>query len=113
MAEEIITPAKPESSPIKQALNEITQPFIDLIRAPRALWGVILAYAIEGLSYFGILTYLAIYFSDFVFQGVAHPDIWSHDMVMVLTAGIAISMVVFGFVPDKYGVRKALRSEER
>jgi POT family proton-dependent oligopeptide transporter len=108
MAEEIITPAKPESSPIKQALNEITQPFIDLIKAPRALWGVILAYAIEGLSYFGILTYLAIYFSDFVFQGVAHPDIWSHDMVMVLTAGIAISMVVFGFVPDKYGVRKAL-----
>ena len=92
----------------KAAITEITQPFIDLIKAPRALWGVILAYAIEGLSYFGILTYLAIYFSDFVFKGVAHPDIWSHDMVMVLTAGIAISMVVFGFIPDRYGVRKAL-----
>jgi len=108
MAEEIVASAKPETSPIKEALREMTQPFIDLIKAPRALWGVILAYAIEGLSYFGILTYLAIYFSDYVFQGVAHPDIWSHDMVMVLTAGIAISMVVFGFVPDKYGVRKGL-----
>jgi len=93
---------------IKSALKEITQPFIDLIKAPRALWGVILAYAIEGLSYFGILTYLAIYFSDYVFKGVDHPDIWSHNMVMVLTAGIAISMVVFGFVPDRYGVRKGL-----
>lgn len=110
MAEEILTPAKPEAQPIKQAISEMTQPFVDLIRAPRALWGVILAYAIEGLSYFGILTYLAIYFSDYVFKGVGHPDIWSHDMVMVLTAGIAISMVVFGFVPDKYGVRKGLIS---
>lgn len=99
---------KPEENVFKQTINEITQPFVDLVKAPRALWGVILAYAIEGLSYFGILTYLAIYFSDYVFRGVAHPDIWSHDMVMILTAGIAISMVVFGFVPDKYGVRKGL-----
>jgi POT family proton-dependent oligopeptide transporter len=107
MAEEFTAPEK-EAGAVKQAINEITQPFVDLFKAPRALWGVILAYAIEGLSYFGILTYLAIYFSDYVFRGVAHPDIWSHDMVMVLTAGIAISMVVFGFVPDKYGVRKGL-----
>jgi len=62
---------------------EITQPFIDLVRAPRALWGVNLAYTIEGLSYFGILTYLAIHFSDFIFKGVEHADIWSHEMVMV------------------------------
>jgi proton-dependent oligopeptide transporter, POT family len=93
---------------LKGIVKELTQPFIDLIRAPRALWGVNLAYTIEGLSYFGILTYLAIYFSDFVFKGVVHNDIWSHEMVMVLTAGIAISMVVLGFVPDRYGVRNAL-----
>jgi POT family proton-dependent oligopeptide transporter len=95
-------------SVIRTTYREITQPFIDLIRAPRALWGVNLAYTIEGLSYFGILTYLAIYFSDFVFKGVAHADEWSHAMVMVLTAGIAIAMVILGFVPDKYGVRRAL-----
>jgi MFS family permease len=89
-------------------LAEITQPFIDLVRAPRALWGVNLAYTLEGLSYFGILTYLAMHFSDFIFKGVPHADTWSHDMVMVLTAGIAISMVVLGFVPDKWGVRRAL-----
>jgi MFS family permease len=89
-------------------MQEITQPFIDLVRAPRALWGVNLAYTIEGLSYFGILTYLAIHFSDFIFKGVEHADIWSHEMVMVLTAGIAISMVLLGFVPDKFGPRRAL-----
>ncbi len=105
---ESTTAEQPQTNVFKTTYKEITQPFIDLIRAPRALWGVNLAYTIEGLSYFGILTYLTIYFSDFVFQGVAHADSWSHEMVGVLTAGIAITMVVLGFVPDKIGVRRAL-----
>lgn len=96
------------STILKKTFQEITQPFIDLVHAPRALWGVNLAYTIEGLSYFGILTYLAIHFSDFIFRNVEHADVWSHEMVMVLTAGIAISMVLLGFVPDKVGIRRAL-----
>ncbi|MGB9601001.1 MAG: MFS transporter, partial [Myxococcota bacterium] len=97
-----------ENEKQKNPLMEIVQPFVDLIHAPRALWGVNLAYTLEGFAYFGILTYLAMYFSDFVFKGVEHADVWSHNMVMILTAGIAISMVILGFVPDKIGVRKAL-----
>ncbi len=92
----------------KSPLREITQPFIDLVHAPRALWGINLAYAIEGMVYFGMLGYLAIYFSDFVFQGIEHADEYSHNMVMVLTAGITIAMFVLGVVPDKLGVRFAL-----
>ncbi|MCX7945099.1 MAG: MFS transporter [Deltaproteobacteria bacterium] len=97
-----------EDTKVTSPLREIVQPFIDLVHAPRALWGVNLAYTLEGLSYFGILTYLAMYFSDYVFQGIKHADVWSHNMVMILTAGIAISMVLLGFVPDKIGVRRAL-----
>jgi proton-dependent oligopeptide transporter, POT family len=93
---------------LRKAITEVTQPFIDLVHAPRALWGVNLAYTIEGLCYFGMLTYLAIHFSDFIFKGVEHADVWSHEMVMVLTAGIAIAMVVLGFVPDKWGIRRGL-----
>ncbi len=92
----------------KNPLREIVQPFIDLVRAPRALWGVNLAYFIEGMVYFGMLGYLAMYFSDEVFKGVEHADDLSHKMVMVLTAGITIAMLFFGFVPDKWGVRPAL-----
>ena len=92
----------------RNILKEITQPFIDLIYAPRALWGINLGYFLEGLVYFGMLGYLAMHFSDFVFMGVPHADEHSHNMVMVLTAGIAISMVVLGFVPDKWGVRRGL-----
>jgi MFS family permease len=88
--------------------KEITQPFVDLWHAPRALWGINLPYFLEGMCYFGVLGYLAIYFSDYVFKGVPHADIWSHDMVGVLTAGITIAMLFLGFVPDRFGVRKAM-----
>jgi MFS family permease len=88
--------------------KELVQPFKDVWNAPRALWGINLAYVLEGLVYFGMLGYLAMHFSDFVFQGVEHADEWSHTMVMVLTAGITLSMVALGWVCDKFGVRKAL-----
>ena len=92
----------------KNPLREIVQPFIDLVHAPRALWGVNIGYFLEGFVYFGMLGYLAMYFSDFVFRGVPDADVVSHHMVAVLTAGITISMFFLGFVADSYGVRRAL-----
>ena len=92
----------------KSPLAEIVQPFIDLMHAPRALWGINLAYVLEGMVYFGMLGYLAIHFSDFIFQAVDGSDESSHNMVMVLTAGITISMFFLGTVADKKGVRFAL-----
>ena len=89
-------------------LKQIVQPFIDLIHAPRALWGVNLAYVLEGTAYFGVLSYLALYFSDYVFTGVPTPDVPAGLMVGVLTAGITLSMFFLGFVADKFGVRNAL-----
>ncbi len=92
----------------KSPLQEITQPFKDFARAPRALWGINVAYVLEGLVYFGILGYLAMHFSDFIFQGVDNPDVHSHHMVMILTAGITISMFFLGSIADKKGVRRTL-----
>jgi proton-dependent oligopeptide transporter, POT family len=89
-------------------LKEITQPFVDVWHAPRALWGVNLGYMLEGLAYFGVLGYLAIYFSEQVFAGLPNPDTFAHNMVAVLTGGITIAMLFLGFVPDKVGVRRAL-----
>ena len=96
-------------SPVKpNPWKEIVQPFVDVWHAPRALWGVNLGYVLEGLAYFGVLGYLAIYFSETVFAGLPNPDTIAHNMVMVLTAGITIAMLFLGFVPDKFGVRRAL-----
>ena len=94
----------------KSPLKEITQPFVDLMHAPRALWGINIAYVLEGMVYFGMLGYLAIHFSDFIFGGMKHADELSHTNVMVLTAGITIAMFFLGFVADKWGVRFALVS---
>ncbi len=92
----------------KSPLGEIVQPFIDLILAPRALWGINLAYVIEGMVYFGMLGYLAIYFSDYVFQAIDGANAAAHSMVAVLTAGITIAMFFLGIVADRRGVRFAL-----
>ena len=102
-----MTDPAPTDAP-KNPLKEIVQPFIDLVHAPRALWGVNLAYVLEGTAYFGVLSYLAIYFSDDVFRGVPNPDVPAGLMVGVLTAGITLSMFFLGFVADKFGVRRAL-----
>lgn len=92
----------------KSPWQQISEPFIDLYHAPRALWGINLAYFLEGMVYFGMLGYLAMHFSDFIFQGLPHPDVEAHHMVMVLTAGITISMFFLGTVADRVGVRKTL-----
>ena len=97
-----------EQNLLSTLFKELVQPFIDVWNAPRALWGINLAYVLEGMVYFGMLGYLAMHFSDFVFVGVDHVDEWSHMMVMVLTAGITLSMVALGWVCDKWGIRKAI-----
>ncbi len=91
-------------------IREIVQPFVDLVHAPRALWGINLGYMLEGLAYFGVLYYLTMHFSEFVFVGQPNPEAAAHSMVGVLTAGITIAMFFLGFVADKKGVRFALLS---
>jgi len=91
-------------TPPKSPLREITQPFIDLAHAPRALWGVNLPYLIEGMVYFGMVSYLAMYFNQYI----GLDDIWAGRMVGVLTAGITISMFFLGGLSDRVGVRLSL-----
>ena len=93
-------PTTPAASP----LQEIVQPFRDLIHAPRALWGVNLPYVIEGLVYFGWLALLAIFLN----RHVGLDDIWADWIVGLLTGGITLSMLFLGGVTDRIGVRRAL-----
>ncbi len=87
----------------QQTISEVTQPFIDLFRAPRALWGVNLSYLLEGLTYFGVVGLLAIFFNDYI----GLNDIYAGQMVGVLTAGITLSMLFLGATVDIIGVRKS------
>ena len=84
--------------------REVIDPFRNLIKAPRTLWGINLTYLLEGLTYFGVLSLLAIYFNNFIKLN----DIVAGRMVGVLTAGITLSMLFLGATVDWIGVRKAL-----
>lgn len=93
-------PVEPPVSPIR----EITQPFIDFARSPRALWGVNVSYLIEGFIYFGMVTYLVMYFLEYV----GLDEIGAGWMVGVLTAGITLTQFAFGGLADRWGPRSAL-----
>jgi len=95
---------EPGTSVVRRTLREITQPFVDLFHASRALWGINLSYFLEGLTYFGVVGLLAIYFNDYI----GLNDISAGQMVGFLTAGITLSMLFLGATVDLIGARRAL-----
>jgi MFS family permease len=59
---------------------------------------------LEGLTYFGVVGLLAIFFNDFI----GLDDIDAGRMVGILTAGITIAMLFLGATVDWIGLRKSL-----
>jgi POT family proton-dependent oligopeptide transporter len=104
MSEISPTTEKKNENVLRKTWNEITQPFIDLFHVSRALWGINVSYLLEGLTYFGFVGLLAIYFNDFI----GLNDIYAGQMVGVLTAGITLSMLFLGATVDIIGARRAL-----
>ncbi len=92
-----------EKNLIRQTLHDVTQPFKDLFKSSQAMWGLNISYLLEGLTYFGILSLLAIYFNNYAGLNDIHAD----QMVGILTAGITLSMLFLGATVDLIGVRKS------
>ncbi len=93
-----------EGNILQKTYREVTQPFKDLMHTSRALFGLNLSYVLEGLTYFGIVGLLAIYFNSYI----KLDDIRAGNMVGVLTAGITLSMLFLGATVDWIGLRKAM-----
>jgi MFS family permease len=98
------TKAKEEFNFAENIIMDLTQPFVDLAHTSRALLGVNLSYVLEGLTYFGVVGLLAIFFNNFI----GLNDIDAGRMVGVLTAGITIAMLFLGATVDWIGLRKSL-----
>ena len=84
--------------------KEMLQPFIDLFHVSRALWGVNLSYILEGLTYFGVLGVLAIFFNEYI----GLTDVEADWMVAVQSAGITLAMLLLGATVDLVGPRRAI-----
>ena len=85
-------------------IMDLTQPFVDIAHTSRALLGVNLSYVLEGLTYFGVVGLLAIFFNEYIQLN----DVDAGLMVGILTAGITIAMLFLGATVDWIGLRKSL-----
>lgn len=84
--------------------KEIAEPFINLFKVSKAMWGVNLSYFLEGFAYFGMLSLMAMYFNEYA----GLNDIQADGMLGILTAGVTLTMLVLGATVDMVGVRKAM-----
>lgn len=84
--------------------KEISEPFINLFKVSKAMWGVNLSYFLEGFAYFGMLSLMAMYFNEYA----GLNDIQADGMLGILTAGVTLTMLVLGATVDMVGVRKAM-----
>ncbi|MCI0515370.1 MFS transporter [candidate division KSB1 bacterium] len=94
----------PDSTTKRNPIKEIFEPFVNLVHAPRALWGINVPFFLEGLVYFGILTILGKYLSG----NVALTDLHAGWVYSAFTGGITFAMFFLGGVSDRIGVRVAL-----
>jgi MFS family permease len=93
-----------DQQPSRNPLREITQPFVDAARAPRALWGNNLQYLIEGFLYFGVINYLVIYCVD----NIGTNELQAGWVVTILAGGITFTQFLMGGLVDRWGVRRGL-----
>ncbi len=89
---------------LKTIGKELIQPFLDLTKTTQALSGVNISYVLEGITYFGVVGLLAIYFNQYIGLNDMQAD-W---MVGIQTAGITLSQLLLGATVDWIGVRKAM-----
>ena len=70
------------------------------------MFGVNLSYVLEGLTYFGVVGLLAIFFNEYI----QLSDVEAGPMIGFLTGGITLAMLILGATVDWIGIRKALLS---
>ncbi len=75
-----------------------------VVRSPRALWGVNLSYVIEGIVYFGLLTVLG----KFCAENIGLSDLHAGWIYSAVTGGITFAMLLLGGVCDWLGLRRGL-----
>lgn len=94
----------PESRGIPNPITELVTSFRALRGASAGFWYTNLAYWMDGIAYFGMLTLLTMFLHDVV--GLS--DNTGHKMISIYTGLISGSMLIFGPIADKLGVRRSL-----
>ena len=97
-------PGIEEPKGIPNPITELIASFRALKGAPKGFWYCNYAYWLDGISYFGMLTLLAMFLHDVV--GMTDEN--GHKIVSVYMGMITGFMLIFGPISDRLGVRKSL-----
>lgn len=88
------------SKGIRETLNTLNA----FIHAPKEILGLNIINILEGMAYFGTLTYLVLY----MHENIGVSDTVAAFSVSLFTMTITISQLLFGGVSDKLGAKRAL-----
>jgi proton-dependent oligopeptide transporter, POT family len=86
------------------AIDKIVRPYSDLAHAPRAMWYVIGAFALDSMAYFGLLTLMTTYLSQDLHWG----DKYAAITVSLFTMSVTLAMLGIGSVAESFGLRRAI-----
>jgi proton-dependent oligopeptide transporter, POT family len=89
---------------LRLAINKVLKPFSDLAEAPRAIWYVIGAFALDSIAYFGLLTLMTTYLS----QDLGWGDKYAGITVSIFTMSVTLAMLGIGSVAESFGLRRAI-----
>ena len=89
---------------LRLAINKVLKPFSDLADAPRAIWYVIGAFALDSIAYFGLLTLMTTYLS----QDLGWGDKYAGITVSIFTMSVTLAMLGVGSVAESFGLRRAI-----
>lgn len=92
------------SKAVPNPITELVQSFRALRGAPAAFWHTNMAYWLDGVAYFGMLTLLTLFFHDVA--GLS--DDTGHKLVSIYAGLISGTMLLFGPLTDRLGVRRSL-----
>ncbi|NQT50326.1 MFS transporter [Candidatus Kuenenbacteria bacterium] len=84
--------------------DKVVLPFKEMRHATRPVWIISIVFTIDGLIYFGILTLLGNFFPENANIG----DVPTGWIIGLFTGGITLTMIIFGGLTDKLGVRLSL-----
>lgn len=94
---------KPPPEPTSKILD-FFRAFTDLLRLPRAFWFINLAFMMDSMAYFGILTLMTLYLPT----ALHISDAWASPIVGVFTLCVTLFMLGPGSMAEVLGIRRGL-----
>lgn len=89
---------------VTKGIGETLNTLNAFIHAPKEILGLNIINILEGMAYFGTLTYLVLY----MHENIGVSDTVAAFSVSLFTMTITISQLLFGGVSDKLGAKRAL-----